>query len=59
MSGTSFASAIAAGVAGLVLSRNPALSPDQLEQILETTSEDLGGVGEDDVWGRGRALIPI
>jgi hypothetical protein len=53
-SGTSFASAIAAGVAGLVLSRNPSLSPDQLQRILETTSKDLGPIGEDDEWGWGR-----
>lgn len=53
-SGTSFASAIASGVAGLVLSRNPALTPDQLGAILATTCEDLGPPGEDADWGWGR-----
>ena len=54
VSGTSFASAIVSGVAGLVFSRNPALSPEQARQILETTCEDLGPVGDDDDWGWGR-----
>lgn len=52
--GTSFASAIAAGVAGLVWSENGALSPDEVQQILYATCDDLGEAGDDAYWGWGR-----
>lgn len=39
--GTSMASPVAAGLAGLILSVNPDLSPAQVEQILESTADDI------------------
>lgn len=54
LSGTSMASPHAAGVAALVLSKNPALSPDQVRAILRASSVDLGPAGWDPVFGYGR-----
>lgn len=53
-SGTSFSSPVVAGVAALVLSARPALSPAQVENILLTTTDDLGAVGYDLYYGAGR-----
>ncbi len=53
-SGTSFAAPLAAGVAGLVWSINPDLSPSQVRSILETTALDLGLTGWDETFGYGR-----
>ncbi|MBI4410663.1 MAG: S8 family serine peptidase, partial [Gemmatimonadetes bacterium] len=53
-SGTSMASPHAAGVAALVLGKNPSLSPDQVRQILRASSDDLGTPGWDPVFGYGR-----
>lgn len=52
--GTSFAAPIAAGVAALVVSRNPAFSPDDVETIMKETAVDLGAVGFDNFYGWGR-----
>lgn len=54
VSGTSFASPMAAGVAALVLSRNPSLLPWQLENILFANAHDLGAPGRDSSYGWGR-----
>ncbi|MBW3570134.1 MAG: S8 family serine peptidase [Gemmatimonadetes bacterium] len=54
LSGTSMASPHAAGVAALVLSRNPALSPAQVRSVLRGSSNDLGTPGWDPVFGYGR-----
>ncbi|MGH7606305.1 MAG: S8 family serine peptidase, partial [Gemmatimonadales bacterium] len=54
LSGTSMASPHAAGVAALVLSRNPALTPDQLRAVLRTSAVDLGAPGWDPLFGYGR-----
>ncbi len=54
VSGTSFSSPIAAGVAALVLSRNPSLSAQQLVTLLEQNSDDLGTPGYDQIFGWGR-----
>jgi hypothetical protein len=51
--GTSFASPYAAGVAALVVSRNPALTSAQVESILRTTATDLGAAGYDTTFGNG------
>ncbi len=51
--GTSFASSIAAGVAALVLSVNPALKNEQVLAILENTA-DRSGSGPDAYFGWGR-----
>ena len=54
VSGTSFASPVAAGVAALVMSANPSLTPDQVKNILFTTVVDLGTAGRDIYFGYGR-----
>ncbi|MED3573624.1 S8 family peptidase [Cytobacillus praedii] len=53
MSGTSMASPVVAGVASLLLSKNPKLTPMQVEYILEHTTEDLGDKGFDVKYGNG------
>jgi len=53
--GTSASTPMAAGVAALVWSVDPLLSPDQIERHLLRGCDDLGPAGEDDVWGWGRA----
>ncbi len=53
-SGTSFSSPVVAGVAALVMSTNPALSPNEVEFILESTAKDLGLAGWDKKYGHGR-----
>ena len=40
--GTSSASPVAAGIVGLMLSRNPTLSPAQVKQILQDTADKVG-----------------
>lgn len=52
--GTSFSTPMVAGLCGLILSRNPALSPAQVESILRASAVDLGAPGVDDVFGYGR-----
>ncbi len=52
--GTSMACPHVAGLAGLLLSRNPALSNAQIRQILISTSQDLGASGRDSYFGYGR-----
>ena len=54
VSGTSFSSPITAGVVALMMSANPALKPSELENILKTTSVDLGAAGADREFGAGR-----
>ncbi|MEL6613523.1 MAG: S8 family serine peptidase, partial [Bacteroidota bacterium] len=54
VSGTSFACPMTAGLCGLIWSRNPDLTPAQVEQILRDSCEDLGGTGVDDTFGYGR-----
>jgi len=51
--GTSFSSAQAAGVAGLVASRNPVLGAHVIEQILQDGCVDLGDPGYDTNTGWG------
>jgi len=51
--GTSFSSPYAAGVAGLVLSVDPTLTPAEVESILRTTALDLGPNGYDVEFGDG------
>ena len=53
-SGTSLASPIVAGVAALMFSANPALTPAEVTQLIESTTIDLGAVGYDQAFGHGR-----
>lgn len=53
-SGTSFASPIAAGVGAMIFSANPLLSPDDVQDVLYTSADDLGAPGRDDFFGHGR-----
>jgi len=55
--GTSFAAPLAAGAAALVWSINPSLTPDEVQNILYTTADDLGTLGRDEVYGWGRINI--
>lgn len=54
VSGTSFSTPIVAGLCGLIWSRNPTLTPAQVEGILRSTCDDLGAAGVDAVFGHGR-----
>ena len=51
--GTSMATPHVSGVAALMLSVNPNLTPAQIKQILEDTAHDLGSAGKDDEYGYG------
>ena len=51
--GTSFSSPYAAGVAALVISANPELTPDEVEQVLADTAKDRGAPGYDTIYGWG------
>ncbi|MBC8309483.1 MAG: S8 family serine peptidase [Phycisphaerales bacterium] len=51
--GTSFASPYTAGVAALILSVDPTLSPDELENVLSSTAVDYGSGGYDTTFGHG------
>jgi len=55
--GTSFATPLAAGAAGLVWSVAPSLTPEEVLAILYDTAVDLGDTGRDDVFGHGRLDI--
>ncbi len=52
--GTSMASPHAAGSYGLLFSKNPSFTPNQLETFLYTTCFDMGGGGNDATTGWGR-----
>jgi hypothetical protein len=54
MSGTSMATPHTAGVVCLMLSKNPELTPAEVDSILEVTSIDLGPTGKDNDFGAGR-----
>jgi subtilisin family serine protease len=52
--GTSMSSPAVAGVAALILGRNPDMSPTDVRQRLEKSADDLGKPGNDDYYGAGR-----
>ena len=53
-SGTSSAAPLVAGAAALLLSLRPDLSADDVQRILEESSDDLGPTGWDPHYGAGR-----
>ena len=54
LSGTSMASPITAGLAALMKTVRPDLTPAEVKALLEQSSDDLGAVGRDPVFGSGR-----
>ncbi|MHB1419753.1 MAG: S8 family serine peptidase [Bacillota bacterium] len=52
--GTSLAAPQVAGMAGLIASKYPGYSNDQIRLLLESTAKDLGTVGWDPHYGSGR-----
>ena len=57
VSGTSFSAPITAGLCALVWSANPGLSPQEVEDIIRTTCDDLGAPGVDSTNGYGRINV--
>lgn len=52
--GTSAATPHVAGLAGLLLSIDPNLTSDQIQNLIETTADDVNNNGRDDEFGHGR-----
>jgi subtilisin family serine protease len=52
--GTSAAAPHVAGLAALILSMDPALTPDELQAFIETNAIDMGAPGKDPIYGWGR-----
>ncbi len=53
-SGTSFAAGIASGVCAMIYSVNPDFGPDDVQEILYASVDDIGDPGEDNLYGHGR-----
>ena len=54
MSGTSMAAPYVSGLAALILAHNPALSSDEVRQVIKSSADDLGTSGPDVYFGTGR-----
>jgi len=54
LSGTSMAAPMVAGLAALVRTVRPDLTPDEVESVLTSSATDLGATGRDPVFGAGR-----
>ncbi len=57
VSGTSFATPLTAGLAALIWSFDPSLTPDQVESLLKQGCDDLGSAGLDNTFGYGRINV--
>jgi len=55
--GTSFVTPLTAGLAALIWSYDPSLTPDEVAFILKQGCDDLGEDGVDDVFGYGRINV--
>ncbi|MBL1217864.1 MAG: hypothetical protein D8M59_10260 [Planctomycetes bacterium] len=55
--GTSFACPLTSGLACLIWSRNPSLTPDEVEQLIKQYCDDLGSPGIDNTFGYGRINV--
>lgn len=53
LDGTSMACPIVAGIAGLVLSRNPGYTPAEVKERIQSTATDVGKKGYDNEYGYG------
>ena len=53
-SGTSMATPHVAGLAALLLSDDSSRQPDDIEDLMKFTADDLGSPGRDDYYGEGR-----
>jgi subtilisin family serine protease len=51
--GTSMASPHVAGLAALIMSQRPGITPAQVESLIRATARDLGAPGKDDDFGYG------
>ncbi len=54
MQGTSQATPFVAGLAALMWSQDPTLTPTEVQQIIQSTAVDLGAPGWDQLYGWGR-----
>jgi hypothetical protein len=54
MAGTSMSAPHVSGIAGLLLSINPNLTPSQIRTIIQQSAEDKGTAGFDNYYGYGR-----
>lgn len=53
-SGTSLSAPLVSALAGLVLSRDPTFSGDQVRSVIETSADDIGEIGWEPYYGAGR-----
>ena len=51
--GTSMASPHVAGLAALIMSQTPGISPAMVERVIRNTAKDIGDPGRDDSFGNG------
>lgn len=54
LQGTSQATPHVSGLAALIWSLNPALTPNEVQSVIEQTADDLGAAGKDNDYGWGR-----